>query len=407
MESTNLNNAIVNNVEPSESTALMALDPVITSEVVSSNDQLAKMKVEYKRKENILTHRIKLLEGKNADLESANQVNLVVQDRERDKSRELQDLKKQQMLLQDILLQKQPYDGCDVISTVVLDIDSDKEPNRYDKLKDRLSETPPNNSPIQNTENCAAVYSDFEDRGVGRDSGRARDVFILDNEHKESHPDQYDSPEQISTELSSNATLDSYTNKKVYNNWTKINSDTVHNWKRKIAKSSFVYDYIKEKVTNVLQSVMVWTLILSSLQTVMSAVSSSILGINPDNKDLIWVSFGINAFLFVTNGISTFLLGAIKIYKWDETVTALSTHITKIDQFYSIVSAEMVKPDKLRHDASEFITKHDDMYLQLMQQSPSVKTSDVVKASEEYNKFIEEQHGSSNYKCSQKYVSVF
>lgn len=197
------------------------------------------------------------------------------------------------------------------------------------------------------------------------------------------------------------STIDSMTGKKVYNNWTQRNTDTVEKWKRVVKKSTFICETVKDKNNKVLQSVLVVALVCSTLKMVLSAVNSSILGLNPDDQDLVWVGFAISTFALVINCVNTGLLGAVKIFKWDDKVGKLGAHIVKLDNFRAVVSSELILPDKLRKDANIFITKHDDQFIHLMQQVPDMSKDEYLAALKEFKEF---ECGKEDFKCSQKFI---
>ena len=147
--------------------------------------------------------------------------------------------------------------------------------------------------------------------------------------------------------------VDPETGQSVYNNWTKLNTDTVRNWKTTVAMTSFVYQTTLEKYKKKLDAFLIVALIFSTLNTIISAVSSALLSIN--DIRFVWVTFGLNVLMFALNGIITVTNGSVKIFKWDEFVTNISTFIEKLDVFYSDVSSQLVLPDRLRGNAVPFI----------------------------------------------------
>jgi hypothetical protein len=193
--------------------------------------------------------------------------------------------------------------------------------------------------------------------------------------------------------------IDPSTGSKIYNNWTNKNIKTVRNWKTSISKASFIYEIVLEKYKKRVDNILLWAFILSTIATIISAITSALLTI--DDTSYKWIAFGFNVALFVINGATTVLNGAIKIYKWDELVTSLSNFIEKMDLFYANISSELVLPDTLRQDAVEFIKKEDQAYLTIMQQSPKIYASDTKMANNMYEEFIKDN--SMNFKYAQRY----
>lgn len=183
-----------------------------------------------------------------------------------------------------------------------------------------------------------------------------------------------------------------------YNNWNSTNAETVRKWKASVSKSSFIYDVILEKYKRVVDKTLVWAFIIGTISTILAAISSAILAVD---DTLVWMSVGFNSTIFILNGIVTILNGRIKIYKWNELVNQLTSHVEKLDHFYAEISSELVLPDKLRKDAIEFIQKQDSDYLNIIRQTPNVYPSDYKDANKEYLRFLKDN--SVNYKYAQKY----
>ncbi len=193
--------------------------------------------------------------------------------------------------------------------------------------------------------------------------------------------------------------IDPSTGIKVYNNWTQKNAETIRSWKTSVIKASFIYEVVLEKYKKRVDNILLWAFILSTVATIISAISSALLTI--DEPSYKWIAFGFNVALFIINGVTSILNGAIKIYKWDELVTKLSNFIEKLDSFYATISSELVLPDALRQDAVEFIKKEDQNYLTIMQQSPNIYPSDTKTANKMYEEFVNDN--TVNFKHAQRY----
>ena len=227
-----------------------------------------------------------------------------------------------------------------------------------------------------------------------------RDKYYKMEEHHSNNGNNDNNSNSEEISISIEETIDPMTNKTVYNNWTKSNTDTIRHWKTSVSKASFVYDVVLEKYKTIVDKTLVWAFILGTISTILAAISSAILVVD---KDLVWVGVGFNISIFILNGVVTILNGRVKIYKWGELVTNLSTYIEKLDSFYAEISSELVLPDKLRNDAVDFIKKQDNTYLNIMRQSPDIYTSDYTNANKKYKDFIEDN--TLNYKFAQKYNS--
>lgn len=205
-----------------------------------------------------------------------------------------------------------------------------------------------------------------------------------------------------------NTTIDSEDGHIVHNNWTTANRNTVNKWKKEITRSSFIYEAIKDRNNAILQKILIWMLIFNTLTTVVTAVQGAILGVDPDNPDAVWVGFGLSIVLFIIGGVTTILSGAVSIYKWDNIVNELATHISKLDGFYAIISHEMNLSDRLKKDANEFITKNAEAYLHITQNCPDISNHDYIKGVKKYKDTTQVEDitlcTTTNYKSSQKYL---
>ncbi len=207
-----------------------------------------------------------------------------------------------------------------------------------------------------------------------------------------------DSPSTpISTETGSSNTSST---RKIENNWTPKNTDTVRNWKNTISKFGFIYDYVRDKYKKLLDDVLLAALIINTISMTISAISTSLLAIGSYQ----WVSFSLNVCMLMLTGGCTVLTGAVKIFKWDEIVANISAYIEKLDGFYAITASELLIPDKLREDAVNFIKKNDDTFMSLMKATPNLDSGDSKKAAVAYKQFVDDE--TKNFKCSQKYSKV-
>ena len=187
----------------------------------------------------------------------------------------------------------------------------------------------------------------------------------------------------------------------IYNNWTESNVQTLRDWKTSTYKASFIFETILEKYRVKINKFLLWSLICSTISTILSAISSTVLAVN---NTLVWVSLGFNIGIFILNGIVTILNGGLEIYKWNEKVEHISKHIEKLDNFYSEISSELVLPDNLRLDAINFIKKYDTMYVNIMRQRPDISTSEYIDSNKKYSEFI--KGNTINYNHAQKFNEI-
>lgn len=218
---------------------------------------------------------------------------------------------------------------------------------------------------------------------------------------------------------SPNCTIDSYDQQKVYNNWTKVNIDTVRKMTNEIKESSRIYEIVKEKNTIILQKVLIWILVLNTVHTVISATQGAILVSDPENVVTVWIGSCMSIVIFIIGGINTFLSGAVSIYQWDKVVNTYTTYINKLDHLNVALRAEMLKSHKLRTDANAFIIKHAEDYMKICQECPDMKSSDYTNAKKQCGQILDDSaintrgrrrkqsNPDVNYKSSQKYSCAF
>ncbi len=184
------------------------------------------------------------------------------------------------------------------------------------------------------------------------------------------------------------------------NMWTERNYNTVEKWKNHTSRTIFIYDTILEKYKSRVGFIMVVSLILSSISTLLLAVSSSLLTIN-DTKYMM-VAFWINIVVFIGAMLLTILQGLISITKWDSFIMSLIKYIEKLDVFYVNVANQLNIPPELRVDGNSFIKIASTEYQYVIAQTPDVFNSDLISANKKYEKFINSNKRNS-FKHSQKY----
>jgi hypothetical protein len=188
-----------------------------------------------------------------------------------------------------------------------------------------------------------------------------------------------------------------------YNHWNPNNTNTLKNWKRTIARSSYIYEYNLEVYKTRVERIFIVVLLFSTISTVIGAVSAALLAVDTgiDNQNLTYATLAITVITTVISGIITFLTGIIKIKKWDELITAISKYIVELDNFYAVISSMLMLPDRLREDAVMFIKENAKEFSNLMKTSPDLSPSNVSKGRKSYEKFLEDK--AKNYKLANKY----
>ena len=171
-----------------------------------------------------------------------------------------------------------------------------------------------------------------------------------------------------------------------YNHWNQDSYDTVTNWKKSLAKSYFIYQYLVDEYKKKYNRGLIVVLILSTLTTILTAVNTTMQEATDDtlfkNQTLV-----INIILCVINGLIFLGNGIIKIYKFDQIISEYTSYVEKLDSMCSMIHDQLVLPSRMREDAQEFIKKRHLQYSDLMKKSPMISTGDYKKAVKKYENF--------------------
>lgn len=183
------------------------------------------------------------------------------------------------------------------------------------------------------------------------------------------------------------------------NGWTPDNLHTVMDWKITTSRASFISDIVLEKYRKKTNIILLIALAISSAATIISAVSTALLG----TKDTGYqnVTLGINIAILVLNGINSFLHGIITTVGWDDLILKLSNYIQKLDIFYATIASELILPETFRQNGDNFIKEQSKDYLNIMIHSPNISTSDYDYAHHLYIDFVNNK--SNQFKPIQKF----
>ena len=180
--------------------------------------------------------------------------------------------------------------------------------------------------------------------------------------------------------------IDEETGKKMYNNWSKKNVDTLRDWKNSLLKSGVIYTFVLEKYKNYQNHGMIVSMIFGYISTLLAAISTALLAVS---KDYIWTIFGITISVLVMNGIVAVTNTILKIKDWSTMVTEYTRYLDKIDDFYAVTSNLLMLPADIRMDAIEFIKKYNNVFLKLHMNNPMLYPKDYSIAYKKYIDYIE------------------
>lgn len=176
----------------------------------------------------------------------------------------------------------------------------------------------------------------------------------------------------------------------VYNQWTEDNIKTVKTWKISTEYDAYIYKRVLQNYKKLLNRAFKCILILTTFSTIINSVAAA-LGIGED-PTYRYAVIAINILLAILSAIATAITGWVKIEKWDETVTNISTYLTKLDNFYSTIINQLVLDDKLRMDATEFIKKESTNYINIKKDDPDITPGDYRYGKKGYEKHLKENH---------------
>jgi len=193
------------------------------------------------------------------------------------------------------------------------------------------------------------------------------------------------------------------TNTKYSNNWNDANKQTLKAWKSSLLKASFIYKYVLKSARSKLNFLLVIILILTTVSSLLSAISTILLSV--DNPGYKLAALILSIIIAIISAITAIFTGAIKIYKLDDIVVSCTSYIEKIDQLYSAIANQLVLPDNLKEDAIIFIKKMAADFLSLIQSNPDVDLDKETEGLKAYNKFMEDK--AYSFAISQKHDNDF
>lgn len=171
-----------------------------------------------------------------------------------------------------------------------------------------------------------------------------------------------------------------------HNHWDVDSYNTVNNWKKSLAKSYFIYQFLIDEYKKKYNRMLISVLIFSTLATILTAINTTMQEVDDDvffKKQ----TFVINIILCIVNGVIFIGNGIIKIYKFDQIISDYTSYVEKLDGLCSVIHDQLILPSRMREDAKEFIKKRHPQYTDLIKKSPMISTSDYKSASKKYDTF--------------------
>ena len=180
------------------------------------------------------------------------------------------------------------------------------------------------------------------------------------------------------------------------NGWTREATKTVVEWKKFLDKTNFVYQYLLDTNRTRVNRVLVMALLVGCLNTIISGVATTTLTVKSERYEL--VSLILNCVILVLNGLNAFFNGYLKIYKFDGIFTSYALYDERVDKLSAVINTELLLPDRLREDATTFISRVNKEYSDLLKQRPDVNASDCAVAVSKFDKMVNNSKQSERYR---------
>jgi len=206
-------------------------------------------------------------------------------------------------------------------------------------------------------------------------------------------------------EIDITETIDSETGKKVYNNWTKDNTNTAITWKTSTEYDTYIYKKILYRYKYRLDRIFILITILSMFISILGFFSGALGGsvfFGVDNVIIQYIIFVTGLLSGIIGILVTTITNIVKYFKWDDKVTQISKYITNLDNFNTNVSNQLILPDKARLDASEFLKKENLNFSNLKKNDPDISLTEYQNAGRGYEDYL--KNNNEIYKATQEYI---
>lgn len=201
----------------------------------------------------------------------------------------------------------------------------------------------------------------------------------------------------------SNATdTESSVDSRYVNNWTDTNTNTLRTWKSSLRQALYVYKEVSGNLNKKLVRYRITNLIIGIFTTLIQSISTYALA-NFADLNNIYIALTISIITIIISAVTNFINGLMQIYKLNETVTAYTLYVERLDHLYSTIANQLTLPSKIREDAFTFIKSQNEIYLKLIKESPEIPSSDYKLAQESYRKYLKDE--SANMKFASSYLN--
>ncbi len=167
------------------------------------------------------------------------------------------------------------------------------------------------------------------------------------------------------------------------NGWDHNANVTIKNWYKIFKQQSFIYQTILDK-----------NLLISDRLSVVSIISSSILGIFSGFK--IWINndktFQVTSdiMLMFLNFTVALITSLSKRYIDDKRNEEIRAYIIEVDNFIGEISAQVLKTSMYRMPANKFFKLNNDKYTRLIATAPNMSITELTYGKQKYKNFIEQ-----------------
>jgi multisubunit Na+/H+ antiporter MnhF subunit len=166
------------------------------------------------------------------------------------------------------------------------------------------------------------------------------------------------------------------------NGWDKDANLTINNWYKLFRQQSFIYQWVLDRNRKI-----------SDRLTVLSIISSSILGIFSGFK--LWIDNDSlfqtvsNIILMLLNFVVAMITAVSKRYIDDKRNEVIRVYIEKIDVFIGEISAQVLNSAVYRKNADVFFKQNNNKYTRLITSAPNLSIYEINEGKRKYKLYKE------------------
>lgn len=160
---------------------------------------------------------------------------------------------------------------------------------------------------------------------------------------------------------------------------TITSSETVIEWKTRCIKIAFIYDFILNKYKKRVDLFTLLTFFLSSLTTLFALGNFGLSEL--DYPDITLSLKTISVILSTSSSISASI---IKMRGWNEMIENCQKYLDMVENFIALIISEQSLPSEIEPNHQQFIQKHKDKFLTILDSAPNISHDDYLQALDNY-----------------------